>query len=63
MDRRGFLKMKNFCWEFFKKTGNIEAFMYITAFKNFYFESENTREKKDNYAYKYRWDSIKIDKI
>ncbi|SHG91301.1 YqzL family protein [Tepidibacter thalassicus] len=55
--------MKNFCWEFFKKTGNIEAFMYITAFKNFYFESENTREKKDNYAYKYRWDSIKIDKI
>ncbi|SHK53734.1 hypothetical protein [Tepidibacter formicigenes] len=55
--------MKNFCWKYFKKTGNIEAVMYIIASKGFHFENEQIREIKDTHAYKYRWNSFEIDKI
>lgn len=36
--------MNNLCWEIFKKTGNIEAYLYVTDCKRLDDESENMRE-------------------
>ena len=42
--RRGFLKMNNLCWEVFKKTGSIEAYLYLSDCKNLHEETDGFRE-------------------
>lgn len=39
--------MNNICWEVFKKTGSIEAYLYITQKKEFTNEIELIRENDD----------------
>lgn len=40
--------MNNLCWNIFKKTGSIEAFLYLSDFKNMNKENNNSREIDNN---------------
>ena len=40
--------MNNLCWNIFKKTGSIEAFLYLSDFKNMGKENKNSREIDNN---------------
>ncbi|QJA08018.1 YqzL family protein [Romboutsia sp. CE17] len=41
--------MNNLCWDIFKKTGSIEAFLYLNDFKNINEENNQSREIDSNY--------------
>jgi len=52
--RRGFLKMDDLCWEVFKMTGSIDAYLYINEYNNVYGNKEDMRETSiddDNFEY------------
>ena len=36
--------MNNLCWEVFKKTGSIEAYLYLSDCKNLHEETDELRE-------------------
>ena len=36
--------MNNLCWEVFKKTGSIEAYLYLRDCKNLHEETDGLRE-------------------
>ena len=36
--------MNNLCWEVFKKTGSIEAYLYLNHYKNLDANIEDVRE-------------------
>ncbi len=55
--------MNNFCWEYFKRTGSIEAYVYMFTSKRAHFEKEMIREIKDHDDGEYGWNSIEIHKI
>lgn len=55
--------MNNFCWEYFKKTGDIEACIYMLETQGSHFDEEEKREIRDIYDFEYRWNSLKINKI
>lgn len=40
--------MNNLCWEVFKKTGSIEAYLYLSDCKNLHEETNVLREKDSN---------------
>lgn len=41
--------MNNLCWEIFKKTGNIEAYLYLNDYKTLNEEVETMREIETDY--------------
>jgi hypothetical protein len=41
--------MNNLCWEVFKKTGSIEAYLYIQHGKNISAENQDAREIDTDY--------------
>lgn len=41
--------MNNLCWEVFKKTGSIEAYLYLRDCKNLHEETEDMREIDKSY--------------
>lgn len=56
--------MKSFCWEYFKKTGDIQActYMLLSTDNNMLVGCEK-REIKDSYAFEYGWNSFKVNKV
>lgn len=41
--------MNNMCWEVFKKTGSIEAYLYIKEYTSSIVSNEDIREISSNY--------------
>ena len=41
--------MNNICWEVFKMTGSIEAFLYLRDCKNLHEENQDMREIDNDY--------------
>lgn len=41
--------MNNLCWEVFKKTGSIEAYMYLNDLNSLHKENEDLREIDNDY--------------
>ena len=41
--------MNNICWEVFKKTGSIEAYLYLKEYSNMSVTNEEIREISINY--------------
>lgn len=41
--------MNNLCWEVFKKTGSVEAYLYLRDCKNLRNENDDMRETEANY--------------
>ncbi|WP_296647414.1 YqzL family protein [Romboutsia sp. 13368] len=40
--------MNNLCWEVFKKTGSIEAYLYLSDYKNLHEETDGLLREIDN---------------
>ncbi|WFD11613.1 hypothetical protein [Tepidibacter hydrothermalis] len=53
--------MNKSIWEYFKKTGDINAYMYVKSYDSLKCKSNTVREIENNYVHKYRWDSTEID--
>lgn len=41
--------MNNLCWEVFKKTGSIEAYLYLHDCKDLHEQNDEFREIEENY--------------
>ncbi|MBU5307713.1 YqzL family protein [Clostridioides mangenotii] len=50
--------MDDLCWEVFKMTGSIDAYLYINEYNNVYGNKEDMREtSKDDDNFEYPGDS------